>query len=398
MHMTHHDGGYSLFRADLTSCVMEHMTLLVAVDNAANDTVYPQFADFTFYGGIYRNVSLIGVPKAHFAMAPFGTPGLRVTPTIQGSSATVQIDAELSGLSGDELLRLAILDGADVAVQATVPASACGAALTIPKVHRWHGRRDPFLYTCRAQLCRGERLLDERVLRFGCRTCRIDPERGFILNDEPYPLRGVCRHQDRPTIGNALLPEHHREDIDLICEVGANTIRLAHYQHDQYFYDLCDERGLVVWAEIPFISKYMPGGRDNTVSQMTELITQCRHHACIAVWGLSNEITMRMEDPNDPDMVSDHRMLHELAHRLDPTRLTTLAAISNCPTDALYIHIPDVVSYNLYFGWYGGSPAMTGEWLDRFHAQYPDRPIGIAEYGCEALNWHSANPVCGDYS
>ncbi len=394
----HHDGGYSLFRADITPFLREENTLLVAVDNAINDRVYPQMADFTFYGGLYRGVHLLGVPKAHLALSPFGTPGFRVTPELRGEDARVLVDALPEGCRGDEFLEVFITDGDLRVAEETVPATRPSLTLLIPHVHRWHGRRDPHLYTCHVRLRRGEDTLDERTLRFGCRDYAIDPEKGFFLNGESYPLRGVCRHQDRPGIGNALLEEHHREDMDLICELGANTIRLAHYQHSQTFYDLCDERGLVVWAEIPYISRHMPGGRENTLSQMTELITQNRHHASIVVWGLSNEITMRIPDPNDPDMISNHQELQALARKLDPTRLTTLAAVGNCPIDAAYLSIPDVMSWNLYLGWYSGSTEQNGPWLDRFHAAHPDRPVGMSEYGCEGLNWHSANPVCGDYT
>lgn len=389
---------YSLFRANITPYVAEQNEIVVAVDNSVNDRIYPQFADFTFYGGLYRDVYVLGVPKAHFALEPHGTPGLRITPMVKGSSAEVEVLADVTGLCGDEQLVFTILDdGKEIAAQ-TIATTVAKAVLTIEQVHLWHARRDPHLYTCTAQLIRDGIALDERTLRFGCRTYEIDPDQGFILNGEPYPLRGVCRHQDRPNIGNALKPEHHREDVDLICEVGANTVRLAHYQHNQVFYDLCDERGLVVWAEIPYISKHMANGRENTIQQMTDLITQNHHHASIVVWGLSNEITMQIPDPNDPDMVENHRILNALVKQLDPSRLTTLAAVSMCPIDAEYLQIPDVVSYNLYFGWYGGHTDMNGPWLDKFHATHPSLPIGISEYGCEALNWHTSTPECGDYT
>ena len=153
---------------------------------------------------------------------------------------------------------------------------------------------------------------------------------------------------------------------------------------------------MVVWAEIPYISNHMPGGRENTVSQMTELVIQNYNHPSIVVWGLSNEITMK--GASDPDLLENHRILNDLCHKLDPTRLTTLAALSTCSMDEEYIHIPDVVSYNHYFGWYGGETDMNGPWFDKFHAKYPNTPIGCSEYGAEALNWHTSNPVQGDYT
>ena len=397
-HIAHHDGGYSLFRANMTGCVQDANVVVVAVDNSVNTKVYPQHADFTFYGGLYRDVHIIGVPKAHFALEPYGTPGMRITPEVKGKDAFVEVEAYLTGLTGSEQLVLTILDQGRPVARTSVPAAQERTVLSIEDVHLWHGRKDPHLYTCRAELIDNGRVLDTRELRFGCRTFKIDPQEGFFLNGESYPLRGVCRHQDRPGIGNALKPEHHVEDMDLICEVDANTIRLAHYQHNQYFYDLCDERGMVVWAEIPYISRHMATGRANTIEQMKDLVTQCHHHASIFVWGLSNEVTMEIPDPNDPDLIENHRILNDLVHRMDPTRLTTLAAVISCPINAACVHIPDVVSYNLYLGWYQGNAAMNGPWLDRFHEQYPDKPLGLSEYGCEALNWHSSTPVCGDYS
>ena len=238
-------------------------------------------------------------------------------------------------------------------------------------------------------------MIDNISARFGCRTFKIDPEKGFFLNGVSYPLRGVSRHQDRWGIGNALLPEHHKEDMELICEMGANTIRLAHYQHDQYFYDLCDENGLVIWAEIPYISKHMPTGRENTVSQMKELITQNYNHPSIVVWGLSNEISM---NGSDADLVDNHKMLNDLVHEMDKTRLTTVAVVSMCDIHDEYLKVPDVLSFNHYFGWYGGDTSMNGPWFDKFHAEFPNIPVGMSEYGCEALNWHTSNPTQGDYT
>ena len=284
----------------------------------------------------------------------------------------------------------------NVTAETTVPVSETKVTLDIPGVHRWNGRKDPYLYSAEVTLLTGEEVTDQVSTRFGCRTYEIDPERGFILNGEEYPLRGVSRHQDRWGIGNALLPEHHTEDMDLICEVGATTIRLAHYQHDQFFYDLCDERGMVVWAEIPYISNHMPNGRENTISQMRELVTQNYNHPSIVVWGLSNEITMK--GASDEDLRENHEILNNMVHEMDPTRLTTMACISMCSIDDPYVQIPDTVSYNHYFGWYGGNTSMNGPWFDNFHEKYPNIPIGCSEYGCEALNWHTSDPQQGDYT
>ncbi len=392
--LAHHDGGYSTWRVDITDKISDVTEIAITVDNAPNDTVYPQMADFTFYGGLYRSVNLISVAETHFDLEYYGSPAIAITPEVTGSDARVTVEVYLKNLKEGQLIRYSVLDMAENELE-KIESTDTRVEFTLKNVHLWHGRRDPYLYLCRAEIIEGGDILDNVSSRFGCRSFRIDPDNGFILNGEEYPLRGVSRHQDRLGIGNALLPEHHREDIDMIMEMGANTVRLAHYQHDQYFYDLCDERGLVVWAEIPYISKHMPEGRENTISQMTELIAQNYNHPSIVVWGLSNEISIA---GSSEDLLENHRILNDLVHSMDKTRLTTIAAVSMCKTDDPYLLIPDVVSYNHYFGWYGGETEMNGPWFDRFHAQHPSLPIGMSEYGCEALNWHTSNPRQGDYT
>ena len=388
-----HDGGYSTFRAKIENINDENI-LCVLVDNSPNDRVYPQNADFTFYGGIYRDVSVIGVSEKHFDLDYYGSPSIMVTPEIQGEDAVVEIKTFINDDDDCSVKYEIIADGEVIATAQEKGDDK--AQIKIKNVHLWNGRKDPYLYTAKATLICDGKELDCVSTRFGCRTFMIDPNKGFILNGEEYPLRGVSRHQDRPDIGNALLPEHHKEDIDLILELGATTIRLAHYQHSQVFYDLCDEVGLVIWAEIPYISKHMPKGYDNTVSQMKELIVQNYNHPSIVVWGLSNEITIA--GASDPDLIRNHKKLNELCHEMDKTRLTTLAAVTMCSPDSEYVHISDVLSYNHYFGWYGGTPDMNGPWFDDFHKKYPNKPIGISEYGCEALNWHTSDPKQGDYT
>ena len=392
IHLTHHDGGYSTFRVELTAHIQETNLLCILVDNAANEEVYPQTADFTFYGGLYRDVNLIAVPSTHYELSELGHPGIHVAAVMDGADAKITVTGfPVDLLPGDkQAYRILNADGT-VALQ-----QMDSGEFVLKNAHLWDGVKDPYLYTAEAVILRGEQELDRVSARFGCRSFEIHPEKGFILNGREYPLRGVSRHQDRWEKGNALLPEHHIEDMDLICEVGANTIRLAHYQHDQFFYDLCDERGMVVWAEIPYISRHMPDANGNTVQQMKELITQCYNHPSIVVWGLSNEITM--DGAKDPDMIRNHHVLNDLVHMMDPNRPTVIACISMCGMDEEYVHIPDVVSYNHYFGWYGGSMEEYGPWFDKFHAKYPNTPIGVSEYGCEALNWHNSNPESGDYS
>ena len=395
--LANHDGGYSTWRVDITDVLEDKNLFVFELDNSANDRVYPQNADFTFYGGLYRNVNIIAVNESHFDLEYYGAPGIKVTPEVVGENAKVEVEVFVKNVKENQKLIYTLKDAeGNVVVEQETPASQNVASLEIENVHLWHGRKDPYLYTAEVYLKSEDEVLDNVSTRFGCRTFEIHPENGFILNGEEYPLRGVSRHQDRWGVGNALLKEHHDEDMDLICEVGATTIRLAHYQHDQYFYDLCDERGMVVWAEIPYISTHMPNGRENTISQMKELVAQNYNHPSIVVWGLSNEITIGGED--DPDLVENHRILNDLVHEMDKTRLTTIACVSMCSMDNEYVQIPDVVSYNHYFGWYGGDTSQNGPWFDEFHAKHPNIPIGCSEYGCEALNWHTSNPEQGDYT
>lgn len=378
---THH-GGYSTFRVKLEN-IKDNNEIKIEADNSPNDFVYPQQADFTFYGGIYRDVTLIGVGKNHFDLDFFGAPGIQITPVVNGDKADVNVKTYITG-------------GGEVRVTVNGETkTGTEVDFIVDNPHLWNGVVDPYLYNAVAELIVDGKVVDRVESRFGIRSFKVDPQKGFILNGKPYPLRGVSRHQDRPGIGNALLPEHHREDVELICEMGANTIRLAHYQHAQYFYDLCDEKGLVVWAEIPYISSHLEKGVENTKTQMTELIAQNYNHPCIVTWGLSNEITM---SGASPAVVENHKMLNDLVHSMDKTRPTTEAVVTMCSMDNEYVHISDIVSYNHYFGWYGGNVNMYGPWFDKFHEKYPNKAIGISEYGCEALNWHATDIAQGDYT
>ncbi len=392
--LAHHDGGYSTWRVEVTDALSDTSHIIVAVDNSPNGTVYPQMADFTFYGGLYRDVNLICTAETHFDLEYYGGTGLMITPAIDGKNANVEVEVFVENFKPNQLISYTVYDkeGREIAKKVT---SDTKTSLTVKNAVLWHGRRNPYLYSCEVKIIEGERVVDDVRSRFGCRSIAIDAERGFILNGEEYALRGVSRHQDRIGVGNALLPEHHREDIELIAEVGATTVRLAHYQHDSYFYDLCDEYGLVVWAEIPYISRHMQNGRENTLSQLRELIIQNYNHPSIAVWGLSNEITI---GGTDSDLIENHKILNDTAHQMDKTRLTAVAAVSMCDPDDPYLKIPDAVSFNHYFGWYGGDTDMNGPWFDKFHKMHPDIPIGCSEYGCEALNWHTSNPKQGDYT
>jgi len=384
-----HDGGYSTFRAEISSLLKDENELTVYADNSVNDWVYPQKADFTFYGGIYRDVELLIANKQHFDLDYYGGPGIQVTAKPVAGYAKGEVTVK-TFKNCEEPVTVTILDA-----EGNTVASGEGdeASLTIDQVRLWNGVEDPYLYTAVARLASG----DQVSTRFGVRDFHYHAKTGFYLNGKSYPLRGVSRHQDRKGLGNAITRAMHDEDMDIICEMGANTIRLAHYQHDQYFYDLCDEKGMVVWAEIPYISEHMPNGRENTISQMKELIVQNFNHPSIVCWGVSNEITISTKD--NKDMLDNHRVLNDLCHKMDPSRFTTLACYAMCGPFNPVAHITDVVSWNLYLGWYVPGLFLNDLWMDFFHTVYPDRCLGYSEYGCEGMpNLHSSHPRRGDHS
>ncbi|MBW3088757.1 hypothetical protein KIH77_08460 [Bifidobacterium sp. 82T24] len=400
-----HVGGYSTFRMDVTDALTTGGDVLaVKVGNEERSDVYPQMADFTFYGGLYRPVEVLVVNPTHFDLDHHGGPGVTVSSTIgEHGAALLDARAWVAGAEAGDQVSFRILDedGEEVACAAQ-PADLDGGAvrtlIEIPDAHLWQGTEDPYLYEVVATVIRHNEVLDEVSFLHGVREFRFDPQEGFFLNGRLTPLRGVSRHQDRLGKGNALSLEDHVEDAYLIRELGANTIRLAHYQQAQEFYDLCDRLGFVVWAEIPFISKMSddPAAHQDCLSQMTELVIQNFNHPSIAMWGISNEILIGGDSPR---LVANLRELHALAKSLDPTRVTTMAQVSSTPKNSEHNRITDILSYNHYFGWYGGHLEDNEAWLDDFHAMHPDRSFGLSEYGCEGIiSYHTDDPQCGDYS
>ena len=398
--VAYHEGGYSIFRADITEqCKEEGENLLViACSNELKDSVYPQSADFTFYGGLYRGVNLISVPDAHFDLEYYGGPGIQVTPTPTEGGASFEIVSYVKNVDENFTVLYTICDaqGQEVA-QACRPAESPAVTVFVPDAQLWE-IDSPYLYTVKAVLQRRNEAYDEISVQAGVRSFSCHPDKGFIINGKETPLRGVSRHQDMLYKGNALTREDHYTDAKIIKELGANTIRLAHYQHSQDFYDACDEMGFVVWAEIPFISVMNPdpAAHENCISQLKELIIQNYNHPSICFWGISNEILI---GGISEKLVENHHELNALAKSLDPTRLTTIAHVSMTPIEGPMHHITDVESYNHYFGWYGGKMEDNGPWMDNFHKIHPDICLGLSEYGCEGIiTYHGPNPACKDYS
>ena len=390
------DGGYATFRMDVTDLLKDENKLVVEVENSINDRVYPQKADFTFYGGIYRDVEFLIVSKTHFDLDYYGGSGMKYTTQVQGTKAQVHVTTYLndSAKEGTDT-EISLLDAEGHLV---AKSSGSDVILSLEDAHLWDGMRDPYLYVLRAELKKDGKVVDEISCNCGIRSFEFTTKEGFYLNGKPYPLHGVARHQDFKDLGNAITQEIKDRDMELIREVGANTVRLSHYQHDQYFYDLCDKYGMIVWAEIPYISEHLANGNENTISQMKELIVQNFNHPCIVTWGVSNEITISGRKYKK-QMLANHHVLNDLCHEMDPTRPTTLACFAMCLHWNPVAHITDLVGWNLYLGWYTPFLWLNDLWMKVWRILYPKRRLCYSEYGAEGMpNLHSAKPKRGDNS
>ena len=392
-----HDGGYSTFRVDVTDKLQEDNSIAIEVDNSVNDRVYPQKADFTFYGGIYRDIEILIVKKEHFDLDYYGGPGIKYTTTVSEKDADVNVVTYINEAAKEAGAKV-VVELLDDSGNVIADGEGQDVTLHISNVHLWDGLEDPYLYEIKATLVKNGTEVDEISCNCGVRTFEFSPVDGFHLNGRPYPLHGVSRHQDYKGIGNAIGKEQHDRDMELIREVGANTIRLAHYQHDQYFYDLCDKVGMIVWAEIPYISEHLANGNENTISQMKELIVQNYNHPSIVVWGVSNEITISGRKYRK-QMLENHHVLNDLCHKMDPTRLTTLACYAVCHPFHPVSKITDLVGWNLYLGWYVPFLWLNDLWISFYHLVYPKRCLCYSEYGAEGMpNLHSKRPKRGDNS
>lgn len=406
-HLGEHKGGYSTFRYDITDLIQEVDNMLVVyADNTHNEEIYPLAADFTFYGGIYRDVYLVETEQITFDLTYQGGKGVYVSQVnVSDEKALIEVDAYLKNYEDkkDVFVAIDVLDRNGLSVQKAqkklevLDQAHASIALTISNPHLWQGTVDPYLYDVHVRLVKDDQVIDERHIPTGLRYFSFDHE-AFYLNGKKTKLNGVSRHQDREKIGNALTKAHHEEDIQLIQEIGANSIRLAHYQQADYFYDLCDQAGFVIWAEIPYISVSSKTDHtgSNALSQMEELVIQNYNHSSIIMWGISNEITIAGKKNNVDEILVK---LNDLTKKLDPFRVTTMAHVSMLPTDDVQASLSDVHGYNHYFGWYSGKVEDFKDWLALYRAKQPNRPLSLSEYGVEGIHTlHSETPKVKDYS
>ncbi len=397
IYLGEHRGGYSCFRFELNSAAKQGSNeLIVLADNTRFTDIIPLGGDFNNYGGIYREVELICTGRTHFDLMHYGTLGLDLSSRPDG---TVFLNSRIVGDIENSQVEYTILDQGRICAQERSVAKLTDIVLSVEQPHFWNGLPDPHLYQCRARLFEFGALVDEVILSFGFRAIKMTPDQGFFLNGEHLLLCGVAKHQDRFDSGCAPSRSELDKDMQLIREIGANAVRLSHYQHPQYFYDLCDKFGMVVWAEIPMLA--MPDGNDglmeNARKQLKELILQCKHHPSICFWGIQNEIAMM--NVESLEMYRKTGELNQLAKQLDPDRITASANMNSVKNKSQLNHITDMVGYNVYFGWYYGELEDYATFFDRFHIDNPTVPLGISEYGVDcSVSLHSPTPKRKDYS
>ena len=394
-----HRGGYSRFRLPVPEAVQNDSTWTVRVfaENSPNEEIAPSFGDFTVFGGLYRGADLLIKEENRFDCCYYGTDGLIVRTQLDEAGRGV-LEAEPHTVWEAPDCRIVYTltdeDGQTAATAEGGPDENVCLAVDAPKL--WDGLGKAHLYTLDAQLYAGQSIADQTAVRTGFRRVDISGE-GLTLNGRPYPLHGVARHQDRAGKFAAVSPEDIREDFSLIREIGANAVRLSHYQHPQAAYDCCDEMGLLCWAEIPMLKMTENKAlMENTSQQLTELILQNIHHPSVFCFGIQNEIAMFRDAPF---MHENCRQLHELVKTLDGTRFSASANLYPLKASSKLNEITDLVGYNVYFGWYYGEMNDFGPYLDRFHLARPKLPLGISEYGVDAnLTLHAEEPKVKDYS
>lgn len=406
-HIGEHRGGYGAFVFEITDKVEygKENTLLVRVNNGEQLDVMPLVGDFNFYGGIYRDVHLLLTDNLCISPLDYASSGVYlIQQQITDKQAAICARINLSNGTGElrkAVLRLQVNDGKKTVYETEKEVSMIphtdvqveNIEFILKNPRLWNGTQDPFMYQTVVTLIKDGKELDKVEQPLGVRYYITDPDKGFFLNGKHLPLHGVCRHQERAEVGNALYPVHHEEDTRIMLDMGVNAVRLAHYPQATYMYDLMDKYGIVTWAEIPFVG---PGGyadkgfvdqpsfRENGKEQLKEMIRQHYNHPSICFWGLFNELKEQGDNP-----VEYIKELNAMAHREDPTRPTTSASNQ----DGALNFITDHIAWNRYDGWYGATPATLATWLDATHKNHPEIKIAISEYGAGASIYHQQDSL-----
>ena len=435
-HVGTHRGNFAGFCFDVTGVLQPKgkNSLAVRVSNKWDKNIPPLAGDFNIFGGLYRTAHLLILNPVSLSPLDYGSPGVYI---LQES-----VSRKMARLKLTAMLRNATTRDTDVSVDwyaidhnghvvATAHHTGHMSARTQQEVvsvmelehpHLWHGRKDPYLYTMLTIVRQAGRAVDTLTQPLGLRYFHIDPDQGFFLNGEAYPLRGVCTHDDRPKIGRAVTKADYLQDCAMINDLGATSVRLAHYQHDQTMYDAFDRSGVVVWTEDGLVNhiEEQRAFDENARQQFIELVKQNYNHPCVFVWSLYNELAFKvapysqtkLDFPSTPVLKSEYRFeslpateftlpwdiiydLNALAHNMDPSRLTVAATDQHAASPINYI--TDIISFNRYEGWYGGTPEDWPITLDRIrrhvHQRMPGRVIGLSEYGAGANVQQHEYPV-----
>lgn len=391
-----HRGGYSRFCYSMNEFIKDGDNCLqVIADNTRYEDVNPLIGDFSYFGGIYRDVNLIETEYVYIDPSYYGTSGIDINAKADG---TIQIAVNVAADNKVDLV-CKILNQDDVWVAGKEQkANLNQLELKVENPILWQGKENPYMYRCIVELRIENEIYDSVELPFGFRNIEMKPESGFYLNGEHIKLHGVAKHQDFEGKACGTGAAEQKKDMELIEEIGANAVRLSHYQHPAYTYDLCDKMGFIVWAEIPMLA--MPDGNEaiveNAKEQLKELILQNKHHPSICFWGVQNEIAMRGESQFTYNHVEK---LNRIVKSLDPTRLSAGANLYSVKNDSPLNFINDAVGYNIYFGWYYGKLTDYEGFLNKFHEENPNVSLGISEYGVDCnTKFHSEEPECKDYS
>ena len=410
-----HKGNFAAFCFDATPFlrVGQDNVIAVKVNNAKDSNVLPLSGDFTVFGGLYRDVHLLVLDKLSVTPLDYASPGVYIKQTgVTKDSAEFEITTKLRNANNSAkraTVRCIVFDAEGKTIQQASSHEALGSNavadvvqhIKIARPHLWNGRIDPYLYHVAVEVSDGDKVTDTVTQPLGVRTFRVDPNQGFFLNDVSYPLHGVSRHQDRIDKGWAIGRAEQEEDFQLITEMGATCVRLAHYQQDQIVYDLCDHNGIVLWTELSLVNELTDSEAftDNARQQLTELIKQNYNHPSVVFWGMFNELHRKNQWYDAPPKWDLVKQLNQLVKDLDSTRLTTAASCIRS-TDPMN-GVTDVMAFNRYYGWYNGKASDWPKALDTFHQEWPNRGIGISEYGAgAAISQHEIStnqPVAGSH-
>jgi len=400
-----HRGAFGAFCFEITKQLSSTGTnsLAVRVSNAAEPDVTPLSGDFPVYGGLYRSVHLIETDDECFTLTDHASSGVAwLQSSVSAEQAVLNVTTEISNgtkrdQAGTLIAKIVDADGREVAraeQRITLKPSVTAPfpiQVTVQKPHLWNGRKDPYLYRAIVELRSGDTVRDSVEQPLGLRSYYVDPDKGFFLNGQPYHLHGVNRHQDRPDKGWAISQADQDEDIALIKEIGATVLRCSHYEQSDYFYSQCDKAGILVWAELSQVDKIggTPEFEETSRNQLIDLIRQNINHPSIFVWSLFNELRTTSPDP--------HRELQDLnivAHGEDPTRPTIAAT---CTAELPQMNkIPDLLGWNVYYGWYSDWGPLSEYDSMRAGYRYTSRSGGycVSEYGAGAnINQHEENPA-----